>query len=182
MKKTIDLGQATRLINCGMLVLVTASDGDRATITPCAWYMPLSKTPPLVAIALAAKHFSSEAIQKSNEFALNIPRWHHLDKVRACGAVSGRTQDKFALTSLTKLAAKTLSATPLVGECCGHLECKLVSTRQEGDHLIFTGQVSAAVVEEEYFSKGFWDTRTLKLICHLGGNAYFASTFYSEFI
>lgn len=182
MKKQLELNQATRLINCGALVLVTAAIGDKATITPCAWHMPLSKDPALLAIALAKKHFSTEAIQASKEFALNIPQWHLLNKVFICGSVSGRDVDKFQKAGLTKEKARSLAVTPLIGECSGHLECKLKSQHEEGDHCIFTGEISAAIVEGTYFENNFWDTRKAKLIFHLGGKAFFTSSSYNEFI
>jgi flavin reductase (DIM6/NTAB) family NADH-FMN oxidoreductase RutF len=183
MKKPVELNQASRLVNCGMLILVTAAIRDKATITPCAWHMPVSKEPPLVAIALAKKHFSSEAIQESKEFIINIPQWHMLNQIMACGSVSARDAgDKFSLARLTKDSPHSLTVTPAINECIGDLECRLKECRESGDHLLFTGEVVYAQVQSDYFMGGFWDTRRAKLIFHLGGKAFFASTFYNEFL
>ncbi len=182
MKKSIDVSQASRLINCGMLILVTAACEDKATITSCAWHMPVSKEPPLVAVALAKKHFSSEAIQKSKEFIINIPQWNLLKQAMVCGAASGRDlPDKFKKSGLTKGLANSLVITPIINECIGHIECKLHEAREAGDHFIFSGQVVHASARAEYFMGGFWDTRKVKLLFHLGGKAFFASTPYNEF-
>ena len=182
MKKPIELNQASRLINCGMLIMVTAAFDDKATITPCAWHMPISKEPPLVGVALAKKHFSSELIQKSKEFIINIPSWQLLRQVMVCGSKSGREVDKFKRSGFTKAQAGSLAGTPVINECVGHLECKLQEVREIGDHFIFTGQVVEAKAQIEYFMGGFWDTRRVKLLFHLGGKAFFTSTPYNEFI
>ncbi|MEM7816616.1 MAG: flavin reductase family protein, partial [Candidatus Aenigmatarchaeota archaeon] len=112
MKMQIDIDKVTRLLNPGEVIMITSAYKEKVTITTCAWQMPLSKEPPLVAVALAKKHFSSELILKSKEFAINIPDWSLLDKLIYCGSISGRTVDKFKETNFTKEKAKFLKYTP----------------------------------------------------------------------
>ena len=100
MKTNIETNKASRLINCGMVIMVSCGYQDKRTITPCAWHMPVSKEPTIISIALAKKHFSSELIRKSKEFAVNVPDWKLLDKMGKCGKVSGRNVDKFNQASV----------------------------------------------------------------------------------
>ena len=145
MKIEVEKTAASRLINCGELILVTAGHKDKVTITPCAWHMPISKSPAALGVALAKKHFSSELIKKSGEFAINIPDWPLLDRVIDCGKCSGREVDKFKKINLTKVKGCAISKAPLVGECIGNIECTLLDIKDVGDHFIFIGEILSFV-------------------------------------
>jgi flavin reductase (DIM6/NTAB) family NADH-FMN oxidoreductase RutF len=68
--------------------------------------------------------YSSELIEETREFTLNVPREGMREVVRFCGSVSGRDHDKFAEMNLTAIPSRTVSA-PIIQECGIHLECKL---------------------------------------------------------
>ena len=95
MKKRIESSIASRLINCGIVVLVSCGYKGKRNITTCAWHMPVSKEPPLVAVDLAKKHFSSSLIKESGELVINVSSWSYLDKVMMYGRLKGRESDKF---------------------------------------------------------------------------------------
>lgn len=179
--KEIDVTKASRLINCGALILVSAAYDGRSTITPCAWHMPISRTPALIGVALAKGHFSSELITKSKEFVINIPSWPHLDKVMKCGSVSGKNADKFAASGFTSAAAHRLSYAALVGECLGHIECALQAVYDIGDHYLFCGHAVYAQANEASFINDTWDTARSELIFHLGGKLFFKPTKPEEY-
>ncbi len=180
MKKEIAVSQASRLINCGMVILVTAGHKDQATITPCAWHLPLSKNPPLLGVALAKGHFSAQLIKESREFIVNIPPWPLRKKVIACGKCSGRDVDKFAQAELTRLKAHTLQAVPAIAQCLGHIECRLREAKETGDHFLFIGDIVYAQAEADCFKQGFWDTKTTEVIFHLGAKCFFKSAPHIE--
>jgi len=181
MKVRIEKEKATRLINCGMVILITAGYKDKTTITPCAWHLPLSKKPPSVAIALARIHFSSQLIKKSEEFIINIPPWSLLEKVIFCGSFSGQDKDKFKEAGLTPQKANSLIKTPKIKECVGHLECALFDIKEIADHYLFFGEVIYTEAEHNYFKGDFWDTRKIDFIFHLGGKFFFKSAPFLEF-
>jgi len=182
MKVSIDLKKASRLINPGNLIAVSACDGSRATITPCAWHMPVSKEPPLFAVALAKKHFSSFAIRKSKEFVINIPDWDLVDKMVICAASSGRETNKFEEAELTRVAASALTHAPVVSECLANIECKLVEAKEAGDHYIFVGEAVAAFFEEKYFNGETWNISKMELVHHLGGDKFYRSRDFTEIV
>jgi flavin reductase (DIM6/NTAB) family NADH-FMN oxidoreductase RutF len=181
MKGKIEKEKATRLINCGMVILITAGYKDKTTITPCAWYLPLSKKPPSVAVALAKIHFSSQLIKKSEEFIINIPPWSLLEKVILCGSFSGEDRDKFKEAKLTPQKASVLVKTPKIKECIGHLECVLFDIKEITDHYLFFGEIIYAEAETEHFKNNFWDTTKVDFIFHLGGRFFFKSSPFLEF-
>lgn len=181
MKQELAKTKANRLINCGMVILVSCAFKDKTNITTCAWHSPLSKNPPAVAVALAKEHFSSELINKSGEYIINIPDWSLLDKVVQCGSLSGWNVDKFDQTGLTSQKAHSLVKPPKIKECVGSLECSLFDTKEVGDHYLFLGEVVHVEVEAEYFQNGFWDTRKVQFIFHLGSKYFFPSSEFMEF-
>ena len=171
MKKEVSLDKARRLINPGCVLLVTAAYRDRHNVMALAWQTPLSDRPPLVGIAVAMPHFTCELIDRSQEFALNVPGAPLLQQVNRCGKVSGRKTDKFEETGLTPVTAATVRA-PLIGECLGHLECAVVERYKVGDHNFYVGEVVAASAEEALFSADRWNEEA-PLLHHLGGKEFY---------
>ncbi len=150
MKKEIPLEKANRILNIGGVVLVTAKFNERDDITPIAWNVPVSKEPALVAIAVAPERFIYGLIEKSGEFALNLPTLKILKELYFCGKHSGRDVDKFEKTKLTRVDAKFISA-PLIKECIANIECKVEKIYPAGDHNLIIGRVLRAIVEKDLF-------------------------------
>lgn len=170
MKKEIPLSTFNRLINSGPVVLVSSDCEGESNIITVAWQTPVSHVPPLVAVSVGKSRHSHDMIERSREFVVNVPTLEILSKVHRCGTVSGREVDKFQDTGLTPEPAKRIAA-PLIGECVGHLECRLFSSVVTGDHTVFVGEVLSASVEESLFDE-YWIVDKAKLIHHLGGEMY----------
>ena len=174
MKVEIPRERATRLLSSGNVILVTCAYKDKANIITLAWKTPLSHKPPLVGVSIAKSHFSSELIEKSEEFIINVPDVSLLEKVVFCGKASGRDVDKFKQTELTPVKANRLIKTPLISECIGNLECRLRDIREFGDHNFFVGEVIYAQAEENLFNQT-WNVDKTKLVYHLGGSFFTSS-------
>lgn len=181
MKVKIANDKATRLINCGELIVVTAAHKDKATATTCAWHLPLSRKPPLVGVALSKKHFSSELIKESKEFIINIPDWSLLDKVIMWGSFSGRERNKFKEANIEPQRANILRNAPRINECVGSIECSLHKVNEIGDHYLFCGEIVYAEAVQDCFLNDFWDTAKVDLIFHLGSKFFFKSSQFLEF-
>ncbi|QQY80305.1 flavin reductase like protein [Keratinibaculum paraultunense] len=94
MKKEVPINDAHRLINTGCVLLVTSADEDRENVMTLAWHTPVSSKPLLLGIAVAASHFTTELINKSREFVLNIPGANLLNQVGKCGEVIASSVDE----------------------------------------------------------------------------------------
>jgi flavin reductase (DIM6/NTAB) family NADH-FMN oxidoreductase RutF len=172
MKVAIPLSQAHRLINVGPVVLVTSAHGGRRNVMAAAWTTPLCTRPPLVSVAIHVGHFTHELITASQEFALNVPGENMLAAVQFCGSRSGRGCDKLAEAGLTPCPAAEVAA-PLIAECVGHIECRLVDSPVFGDHALFVGQVVAAAAEADLFRDTWLLPRSQpRPIHHLGDQHY----------
>ena len=173
MKIAISLSQAHRLINVGPVVLVTSAYEGQRNVMSAAWTTPLCTEPaPLVSAAINVGHYTHELITASQEFVLNIPGEDLLAAIRFCGSRHGRGRDKLAEAGLTPLPAAEVSAS-LIGECLGHIECRLVEAPIFGDHALFVGQVVAASAEVELF-EGTWllPPGRPRPVHHLGNRYY----------
>jgi flavin reductase (DIM6/NTAB) family NADH-FMN oxidoreductase RutF len=173
-KKEVPLNKTNRLINSGQLILVTSAHQDKRNIVTLAWHMPFSHQPPLVAIAVAKKHFSSDLIRQEKEFVVNVPDITLLEKIIYCGSHSGRDGDKFQATGLTTKSAERLKTVPHISECIGHIECRLQETLEKGDHYIFVGEPLYVCAREDLFSD-IWEVDKVKLVFHLGGKFFTSS-------
>ena len=64
---------------------------------------------------------------------------------------------------LTSIPAEKVKA-PLIKECFGHLECKVVESHTYGDHTLIVGEVVSATVNEEFLTDGRLDLLKAKPI------------------
>ena len=146
------------------VVMVTSVDKENnANIITLGMYMSISRNPPLLCIGISPKRFSHDLIVDSGEFVVNAPSIDLQEEMNFCGTESGRNLDKFAETGLTPIAARIVRP-PLIKECFGHLECKVLQTYVCGDHTLFIGEVIAASIDEEVLSNGNLDPMKAKPI------------------
>ncbi len=154
------------------VVLLTSVGKDgKANIMSAAWVTPLSKNPPLIAVSIGKGRYSHRLIEESGEFVINIPTKDLVKQVELCGRKSGMYLDKFKASGLTAKPSKIV-APPIIDECVGHLECRVVNRVSAGDHTVFIGEVLAAYAEEGLFVDDLWDTSRVHILCHAGSNAY----------
>jgi flavin reductase (DIM6/NTAB) family NADH-FMN oxidoreductase RutF len=173
MKVEVPIGRATRLINPGTVVLVTARHKDRVNAMPAAWAVPLSKSPPLVGVALQRERYTYDLIKRSQEFALCLPGRPLAEAVVQLGSVSGHEDpDKLHKSGLTLTDAQKVSV-PVIEECLGWIECGLADALDVGDHVLVVGEVLAAKAEEEAFDEAWLlEGEELKPLHHLGGSLF----------
>ncbi len=172
-KVDVILTRAARLIAPGPVTLLTAQYKGKRNVMTAGWVVPVSSNPPLVAVAVHPARYTYGLIEKSGNFALNIPARPLAEKVKKAGDLSGADVDKFLQIGLTPYEGKQVSA-PLIAECVGHLECGVVNTVPAGDHVLFVGEVVAASAEASAFDGEKWTLadEEVKPLQHLGGDFY----------
>ncbi len=172
-KVDVELSRAYRLIEAGPVVLLTAQYRGKKNVMPAAWVTPVSSNPPLVVVAVYPGRYTHGLIQKSGQFALNIPPRPLAEQVKKAGEVTGEELDKFLTIGLTPYEGKQVNA-PLIAECIGHLECGVIDTVHVGDHTLFVAEVVGATAEEAAFNGETWTLvdEAVKPLHHLGGNTF----------
>jgi len=148
MKKSLPPGKFMQGGPPTTVVLATCVDEEgAANIITLGMFMYISSSPPLVCIGVAPPRHSHDLILRQGEFAVNVPTVDIIEEMHECGVVSGRDVDKFKKTGLTPIPAQKIRS-PLIEECCGHLECHVVETHTCGDHTLIVGEVVAASADE----------------------------------
>lgn len=172
----VPLDRATRLLNHGPTVLVSASHGGRSNVMAAAWNMALDFAPPKVAVVIDRTAFTRGLIEASGHFTLSVPCHAQAALTSAIGGTSGKDVDK--ATALAGLAwlDEPASCAPLVSGCVAWLSCRLLPEPHiQQAYDLFLGEVTAAWADERVYSKGRWhfdghdDLRTLH---HVAGGHY----------
>jgi len=170
-KVRVDLSSTYRLLHPRLVVLVSCVDKTgKANVITLAWSMPVSISPPMVAMSIAPKRYSHQLIEETKEFVVNVPTMDIVRETLFCGRRSGRIYDKFKEARLTPLPAKMVQP-PIIKECVAHLECKLHQQITVGDHTLFIGRVLTAYANDGVFDEKF-DLKKVKPIYHMGGDDF----------
>jgi flavin reductase (DIM6/NTAB) family NADH-FMN oxidoreductase RutF len=170
-KISVELSSAYRLLHPMHTVLVSCvGKTGKPNVLPLAWAMPTSNNPPLIAISMGLNRYSHRLIEETKEFVINIPTVDIVKETLACGRTSGKNHDKFSETSLTPVPARKVKA-PIIKECIAHIECKLHSQFETGDHTVFVGEIVEAYAKEGVFTDKY-DVGKAQMLFHLGGNVF----------
>ena len=152
MRRTLEPLEALRLLVGGPVALVTTRWRDQSDVMPAIWTTPLSRTPPLVGVAVHPSRHTNDMIRFSEEFALNFPGRDLMNHSQYFGVVSGREVEKLELAKLPTFRATKVSA-PLIEGCLAYVECGLEDALRIGDHTLFVGRVLVVQAEAEAFDE-----------------------------
>lgn len=150
------------------VTLVGAIVEGKPNFLTIGYFAVLSHLPPVVSVSLYKNHYTVNGIKKSSAFSVNIPSTDMVQKTDYCGIVSGRKVDK---SNLFKSFYGQLNTAPMIEECPLNFECKLFQTIQNGDNLIFLGEVISIYANEEILSEGKPDIGAIDPLV-LFGSAY----------
>ncbi len=92
---------------------------------------------PRVAVQLYKTNLSHDMVLAGGAFALNFLRPDQLDLIGDFGLVSGRDRDKLA--EVDKTDGK--SGSPLLADCFGYLDCRVINAMDGGDMTCFLADV-----------------------------------------
>ena len=92
---------------------------------------------PRVVVQLYKTNLSHDMVLSSGAFALNFLRPNQLDLIGDFGLVSGRVRDKLAGVG-TKAGS---SGSPLLTDCFGYLDCRVINAMDGGDMTCFLADV-----------------------------------------
>lgn len=129
----------------GLYAVTVASDGDEHGMT-ANWLTQAAFEPPMVAVAIENTSKTIGMIRDSHHFAINVL----LKGQRDLAGKLGRTSDQ-APHKLKGIKTKPapVSGAPVLADCLGWVECRVVATLPAGDHTLVLGEVVAAGVEHE---------------------------------
>lgn len=137
------------------IVTTSGEDGVPYGLTVSA-FTSVSLNPPMVAVCLNKGLSGLRAFQESGKFAVNILS-RDQEAVSRHYATRGTDRTMF-------LDRKGITGLPLISTAMASLECQVVDTFAEGDHLVLFGQVEHANFPDPgedpepllYFAGGYW--------------------------
>jgi flavin reductase (DIM6/NTAB) family NADH-FMN oxidoreductase RutF len=123
--------------------VTTRGDAQDYGMTATA-FSSVSLDPPLVLVCVIVGNEGADVIQSNGVFAVNIlsAEQEPLSNYFA-SRDRPRGQDAFAEVPHRELA----TGAPVLDGVHAYLDCRLVTTHEAGDHLIFIGEVAALGVE-----------------------------------
>jgi len=149
MQKRVEYSDAIKTKYPEQVVIAIARDRKgRPNPVTLGWTMIVSGNPPMMAIAVAKKHYSIEAITESECFTIAFPSSDMADAALFFGSKSGRDTDKFAEFECETEPAKEIDSVLLTG-AVANFECTLDSQVPVGDHIIFVGTVVCSHMNTE---------------------------------
>ncbi len=115
---------------------------------PVAGVGVVNRFPLMVGIAICRRNMTESyfkrhslgLIRQTREFAVNIPHAGMQKAIDICGSVSGKKQDKFALTGLALEKSRKIRA-PVLAACPINLECIVRKTVPLPSHDFIIGEV-----------------------------------------
>ncbi len=177
----VPLPQASRLLNHGPTVLVSAAHDGQRNLMAAAWAMPLDFDPPKVAVVVDKATFTRQLIDASGWFALQLPCAAQADLCLTVGSSSGAAcvaagDDKFGRLGLTTFAGRHGPA-PLLAGCVAWLECRVIGWPEvQAAHDLFLAEVVSAQADDRVFVNGRWrfdsGPPALRTLHHLGGGHF----------
>jgi len=149
MQKQTEYSDAVKTKYPEQVVIAIAKDKNgKANPVTLGWTMIVSGNPPMMAIAVAKKHYSIEAITHSKSFTIAFPSSDMGDAALFFGSKSGRNTDKFAEFDCKTEPAKAIDSL-LLADAVANFECTLDSQMSVGDHIIFVGEVVSSHINTE---------------------------------
>lgn len=134
---------ALRMIPYGLYVL-TAEHGDQVGAATVNWVTQASFAPPLVVVGVKADSGVHGLIKQAGHFALNV-----LGKGQQAMAFTFfKPADRQGSTVSGHRYRKGATGAPVLEETPAFVECRLVTTVEQGDHSIFVGEVVEAGVSK----------------------------------
>jgi flavin reductase (DIM6/NTAB) family NADH-FMN oxidoreductase RutF len=149
-------------------IIVTTLNKGIVNAAPFSFTMPVSVKPPLMAFASAPTHHTFKNIEETGEFVINIPNENILKELWITGESLPEEVNELERANLTEQKSVVVSP-PKIAECIAHMECKIHSITDAGDHKLVIGEVVQADVDKSAQKDGLLDVENIKPILHLGG-------------
>lgn len=129
----------------GLYVVTVAHDGEEHGMT-ANWLTQAAFEPPMVAVAIENTSKTITMIRDAHHFAINLLLGGQRDLAGKLGRTSEQAPHKL---KGIKTKPAPVAQTPVLTDCLGWIECRVVATLPAGDHTLVLGEVVAAGVEHE---------------------------------
>ncbi|MFH1614231.1 MAG: flavin reductase family protein [Planctomycetota bacterium] len=149
MQKKVDYTQAIKNKYPEQIIYAVAKDkAGKPNPMTIGWTMIASGDPPMMAIAVAHKRYTAEAVRYSKCFTIVFPASDASEEALFFGTKSGRDTDKIAEMNTPVTPAEKIDSV-LLTDAVANFECTLESETVAGDHVIFVGRIVTSHINTE---------------------------------
>lgn len=176
---TVDLAKASRLINHGPTVLVSARYAGVDDVMAAAWCCALDFAPPKLTVVLDKSSRTRALIEQSGSFVIQVPTAALLQLTHAVGNVSlNDDADKLKHCGVETFGIGGFEL-PFVADCSGWLACKLIpEPHNQQAYDLFIGEVVGAWADARVFRDGRWHFEeadpALRSLHYVAGGHFYA--------
>ena len=128
----------------GLYAVTVAHGGEEHGMT-ANWVTQVAFEPPMVTVAVENTSLTIEMIRDAHSFAISVLHEGQRDLAAKLGKASGQSPGK--LNGIRTKPAPVTN-TPVLADCVGWLECRVITALPAGDHTIVLGEVIEAGVEQ----------------------------------
>ena len=128
----------------GLYVVTVAHGGEEHGMT-ANWITQAAFDPPMVVVAVENTSKTIGMIRDAHHFAINVLQQGQRDLAGKLGRTSEQAPQKL---KGIKTKPAPVSGAPVLTDCLGWLECRVVATLPSGDHTLALGEIVAAGVEK----------------------------------
>ncbi len=129
----------------GLYVVTVAHDGEDHGMT-ANWLTQAAFDPPMVVVAIENTSRTIGMVRDSHHFAVNLLLKGQRDLAGKLGRSSDQAPQKL---KGIKTKPAPVSGVPVLVDCLGWIECRVVTTLPAGDHTLVLGEIVAAGVEHD---------------------------------
>lgn len=123
-----------------------------------AWITHISGVPPLLVVSVNEKRLTSQGIESSGAFSVNVPGSKLVQVTDYVGIVSGKKVNKDGLFDTFRGEEVDV---PLIKDAGLCLECRLQQTINILDRKLYVGEILAVWSDEQYMSEGMPDLKKM---------------------
>ncbi|RYF58601.1 MAG: flavin reductase [Comamonadaceae bacterium] len=157
----VPLDKATRLLNHGPTVLVSARHGGVDNVMAAAWSCALDYTPPKLTVVLDKATRTRALIEESGTFVIQVPTAAQLDMTYQVGHLSLDSDPEKLRHSNTELFEIEGHRLPFVVGCSAWLACNVVpEPHNQQTYDLFIGEIVGAWADTRVFKDGHWNFET----------------------
>jgi flavin reductase (DIM6/NTAB) family NADH-FMN oxidoreductase RutF len=154
----VPLDKASRLLNHGPTVLVSASFGGVDNVMAAAWACALDFSPPKLTVVLDKSAATRALVERSGHFVIQVPTAAQLQLTYELGSTSLHQEPHKLARSGARLFRPDGHDAPLVEGCAAWLVCRVVpEPHNQATYDLFIGEVVAAWADSRVFREGHWE-------------------------
>ena len=142
------IGPSTNLFPMPALLVAVKTGEGQANILTIAWAGIVGGKPPMLALEIGARHYSTPFIEREGNFSANIPAASQAVGADYCGMVSGHKDPNKPATCGWTMAPAAHITSPLIAECPVSFECKVVGKLAAGNGWFYLAEILETHVDE----------------------------------